>query len=69
MGLRIEKVKGEFKAFRQAMKESKAKGRKWSHRFVDFFVEKNRHMPYFWGHVEPFLYVFLVILFIEVSQK
>lgn len=62
MGLRLKKVQAEWVAFRQELKTGSKRG--FFHDYVDLWVEKNRHMPYTWGHIEAFFYPFLLVSFI-----
>lgn len=58
MGVRWVKVKSEWKAFRHELKYGTTRG--FTHDYVDFWVEKNRHMPQTWGRIESVLYPFLL---------
>ena len=53
MGVRLDKVKGEWEAFKYELKHGSDRG--LLHNYVDFWVEMNRHMPYTKGHVEAVL--------------
>ncbi len=58
MSIRLAKVREELRAFRHELKTGSKRG--FTHDYVDFWVEKNRHMPQTWGRVEAVLYPVLL---------
>lgn len=60
MSWKLDKTKEEWKAFKHELKTGSKRG--GLHDYTDFFVEKCRHMPYTWGHVEAIGYPLWVIL-------
>lgn len=60
MGLRVEKVRAEWEAVKEAYLLSRAKlivsqPSTWSHFYVDVYVETLRAAPYTLGHVAAFV--------------
>lgn len=54
MGVRLNKVKAEWKAFRGELQHGSKRG--FFHDYIDLWVEMNRLMAYTKGHIEAFLW-------------
>lgn len=62
MSLKFDKVRQEWRAFRNELAHGSDKS--WTHNYVDFYVEKNRLMPYTYGHIEVFTKPLSAIIFV-----